>query len=139
MLTHALVFISTFAQSQPESPSCPLRISLLTATPGTELYSTFGHSALRVVNNADSSDLIYNYGTFDFNDPQFYSKFMRGKLLYFVSIDEFRNYMDQYAWEKRGITEQVLDLSCEQKERTLAFLQNTIAKKISPQPVPFFP
>jgi hypothetical protein len=121
-MIHALFFIPAIAQSQPESP-CHLRISLLTATPGTELYSTFGHSALRVVNSSDSTDLIYNYGTFDFEDPGFYSKFIKGKLLYFVSIDEFQNYMAQYAFEKRGITEQVLDLDCGQKEKLLAFLR----------------
>jgi hypothetical protein len=116
------VFSQPISETQTVSP-CHLRISLLTATPGTELYSTFGHSALRVKNSSDSTDWIYNYGTFDFNDPHFYSKFIKGKLLYFVSIDEMQNYLDQYAWEKRGITEQVLDLSCDQKEKLLAFLQ----------------
>jgi len=67
--------------------------------------------------------MIYNYGTFDFDDPSFYSKFVRGKLLYFVSIDKFENFLQEYIDEKRGITEQVLDLSCAEKDNLLAFLQ----------------
>ncbi|HYC39068.1 MAG TPA: DUF4105 domain-containing protein [Chitinophagaceae bacterium] len=103
--------------------TCSLRMSLLTATPGTELYSTFGHSALRVTDTSTNSDIIFNYGTFDFDDPTFYVKFMRGKLLYFVSVEQFNDYLAQYHWEKRGITEQVLQLPCARKLELLAFLR----------------
>ncbi|MBI5856528.1 MAG: DUF4105 domain-containing protein [Sphingobacteriales bacterium] len=102
-----------------QTDSCSLRISLLTCTPGSALYSTFGHSALRVTDSKMQTDVIYNYGTFDFEDPQFYTKFIRGKLLYFVSIDSIENFMLQYQFEKRGITEQELNLSCEQKQQLL--------------------
>jgi hypothetical protein len=103
--------------------SCRFQISLLTCTPGEELYSTFGHSALRVTDRSSRADIIYNYGTFDFDDPNFYSKFTRGKLLYFVSIDGFENFMKAYEFEQRGITEQVLNLSCEDKQKLLNALQ----------------
>ena len=112
-----------FAQADKGiNPECKLRISLLTCTPGTELYSTFGHSALRVVDSIQGIDIIYNYGTFDFTDPDFYTKFVRGKLLYFVSIDEFANFIAEYQYEQRGITEQVLDLSCAEKEKLVTAL-----------------
>ena len=107
--------------SAPKS-GCPLRISLLTCTPGTELYSTFGHSALRVVDNNDSTDIIFNYGTFDFNDPDFYKKFTLGKLLYILSIEEFPDFVQQYQYEGRGITEQELNLGCAEKEKLLSAL-----------------
>ncbi len=119
------IFQNLFAQTDSDRyrEICYLRISLLTCTPGQELYSTFGHSALRVINSTAGTDMIYNYGTFDFDDPSFYSKFVRGKLLYFVSIDKFENFLQEYIDEKRGITEQVLDLSCAEKDNLLAFLQ----------------
>ena len=103
--------------------SCRFQISLLTCTPGEELYSTFGHSALRVTDSSSGADIIYNYGTFDFDDPNFYSKFTRGKLLYFVSIEGFENFMKAYEYEQRGITEQVLNLSCEEKEKLVNALK----------------
>ena len=113
-----VLFSFCFLQSlYAQDSTCRLRVSLLTCSPGEELYSTFGHSALRVVDVAKSTDLIYNYGTFDFDDPAFYSKFTRGKLLYFVSVDLFQNFVAQYEYEQRGITEQVLNLSCSEKEK----------------------
>jgi len=112
-----------FAQQDSNNRNCHFRISLLTCTPGSELYSTFGHSALRVLDSVASTDIIYNYGTFDFDDPNFYSKFTRGKLLYFVSLERFDSFVQQYQYEQRGITEQVFDLSCEEKQRLVHALQ----------------
>ena len=102
---------SSFAQD-----SCGIRISLLTCTPGTELYSTFGHSALRVVDSDNNTDLVFNYGTFEF-DSDFYQKFVKGKLLYFVSIDTLSYFLYEYEYYKRGITEQAINISCQEKQR----------------------
>lgn len=92
-----------------------LRISLLTCSPGQELYSVFGHSALRVVDSAAGTDIVYNYGTFDFNDPDFYTKFVRGRLRYFLSQSSFADFMYEYAYFKRPVKEQVLSISSEEK------------------------
>lgn len=109
-------------QAQSDSV-CNFRISLLTCSPGEELYSTFGHSALRVTDSAAGIDIIYNYGTFDFDDPSFYTKFIRGKLLYFVSVERLEDFLQEYIYEKRGVTEQVLNLSCNEKEKLAAALR----------------
>lgn len=121
LLTLLSVHFSKLTFSQPDS--CNLQISLLTCSPGEELYSTFGHSAIRVSDSGSGTDIIYNYGTFDFEDPDFYMKFIRGKLLYFVSIDETPNFIYQYQYEKRGIIEQTFKLSCEEKKKLVAALQ----------------
>jgi len=112
----------TFYFSSAQTDSCGIRISLLTCTPGTELYSTFGHSAFRVVDSMNNTDLVFNYGTFDFYDPDFYSKFVKGKLLYYVSIDSLSSFMAEYEYYKRGITEQSLNISCKEKQRLAALL-----------------
>jgi hypothetical protein len=117
------ICFSTKAQSAAATvQGCNIRISLLTCSPGTELYSTFGHSALRVIDESTNTDIVFNYGTFDFDDPHFYEKFIRGKLLYFVSVSSFSDFMLEYQYEGRGVTEQVLDLTCEEKENLLAAL-----------------
>ena len=67
------------------------RISLITAEPGKELYTSFGHSAIRVYDPATGLDLVYNYGTFDFDAPGFYPNFLRGKLNYSLSVYDFKN------------------------------------------------
>ena len=113
-----LIFVatSTAAYSQDSSNTgSRLRISLLTCTPGEDLYATFGHSALRIIDSNSVNDLVYNYGTFDFNDEGFYIKFARGKLRYFVSLTSFTEFIYEYQVTGRGITEQILDLSPAEK------------------------
>ena len=86
------------------------------------MYSTFGHNAFRVVDSSTNTDIVFNYGTFDFYDPDFYEKFVKGKLLYFVAIDSLKSFLQEYEYFKRGVTEQVLDLSCIEKQNMLAAL-----------------
>ena len=120
----AALFVVCFfhcLQAQEDS-ACKIQISLLTCSPGEDLYSTWGHSALRVLDRSTNADLIYNYGTFDFDDPTFYSKFTRGKLLYFVSVEKFENFLEEYQYYHRGIIEQVLDLSCAEKQNLVSAL-----------------
>ncbi len=95
--------------------SSRLRISLLTCTPGAELYSTFGHSALRVVDSSNVTDHVYNFGTFNFEDPGFYLKFVRGQLRYYVNVEEFEDFKFGYITENRGITEQELNFTVAEK------------------------
>lgn len=125
-----LILNSAFAQD-----SSHLRISLLTCTPGEELYSTFGHSAFRIVDsskafNDDWRDAVYNYGTFNFDDDGFYLKFVQGKLLYFVTAEQFDIFKNDYQYnQKRGITEQVLDLSAAEKISIQQFLNNNLKEE----------
>lgn len=112
-----LPFVSIIAQD-----SCRLQISLLTCTPGEELYSTFGHTALRVKDNARGSDIIFNYGTFEFG-PDFYAKFIKGQLRYFLSIENFADFSYSYQYESRSIKEQLLRLGCAEKEKLFSALQ----------------
>lgn len=119
-------FLNQHAAAQDSSQ---LRISLLTCTPGEELYSTFGHSALRLIDSSSHEDIVFNYGTFDFEDPDFYSKFVKGKLLYFVSTESFNDFKTEYQSWNRGITEQVLQLTQEEKIAVKNFLYNNIKEE----------
>lgn len=103
------------ARSFAQQDSCHVRISLLTATPGELLYTTFGHSALRITDSVRNTDIVYNYGTFNFEEPNFYLKFVRGKLPFYLSTDDFDSFMEEYEEDNRGVTEQVLNLTCAEK------------------------
>ena len=131
-----LFLISIFAIQQPllfAQDTSHIRISLLTCTPGEELYSTFGHSGIRLYDSSrainDHQDIVFNYGTFNFDDPGFYMKFIRGKLLYFVSAADFADFKDEYQSTNRGITEQVLNLSAPEKISLEHFLFNNIKEE----------
>lgn len=117
-----LLFTFCFLLSAFAQDSCRLRITLLTCAPGAELYSTFGHTAIRVQDNTTGADEVYNYGTFEFDDD-FYSKFVKGKLLYSLAVQSFPDFLYQYQMESRSVIEQELSFTCVQKEALLAALQ----------------
>ena len=106
-----------------------LRISLLTCTPGAELYSIFGHNALRIVDSAAGTDIVYNYGTFNFNDPDFYTKFVRGKLMYFLSQTSYADFLFEYSYFKRGIIEQELKLNLVEKKALQQFMFENVREE----------
>lgn len=92
------------------------RITLLTCSPGDELYSVFGHSAIRVQDPAYDLDWVFNYGTFDFSDPNFYTNFVKGKLNYILSVSEYHHFEYSYAMENRWIWEQELNITPYEKQ-----------------------
>src|SRR5436853_1941658 len=85
--------------SSAQTDTSHLRISLLTCTPGEDLYSTFGHSALRITDSTSNDDIVFNYGTFDFREPGFYMKFIRGKLTFYLSTDDYDSFIQFYKEE----------------------------------------
>lgn len=93
-----------------------VEISLLTCDPGKELYSSFGHSAIRV-RQEGGQDLVFNFGTFDFDTPNFYGKFTTGKLNYMLSLTTFDRFIFEYDYYQRAMREQVLDLNPAQKQQ----------------------
>ena len=124
LISYFLFLISYSGFSQTDS--CHLRISLLTCGPGEELYSTFGHSAVRVTDSASNEDIVYNYGTFSFDEPGFYTKFVRGKLMYYLSTQDFISFKQDYEQEQRGMIEQVLNLSCNEKNKMAQLLMQNL-------------
>lgn len=129
LISYFLLFISSLSLPKDgfsQTDSCSLRISLLTCSPGEDLYSTFGHSALRVTDSATNDDLVYNYGTFNFDEPGFYTKFVRGKLLYYLSTEPFNSFRQAYEYEGRGMIEQVLNLTCSEKHKMVSLLKENL-------------
>jgi len=106
---------SFLSHAQVTSDSCSMEISLLTCSPGNELYSLFGHTAIRIVDTRRGMDIVYNYGTFDDSDPLFYFYFTRGIMLYSLSVEPLDSFMKEYEDERRSVVEQILNLSCEEK------------------------
>ncbi|MDR6804004.1 putative membrane protein [Dyadobacter sp. BE34] len=104
------------------SPSA--KISLVTVAPGQELYSGFGHSVLWVYDPMTGVDRAFNYGTFSFQEGNFYIKFLRGTLPYSLSVSPLSYQVAHYQEENRSISEQVLNLSIPQKQRLYNFLEN---------------
>ncbi len=94
-------------------------LSLLTCSPGDELYSLFGHSAIRVNDPIVGLDVVFGYGTFDFDTPNFYLKFGNGNLNYWIDTKSYAGFIRQYNYYKQNVTEHRLNLSQNEKQRLM--------------------
>lgn len=118
-----VVFILlTLAASAKAPLSDRAEVSVITCGPYQgEVYSAFGHSAIRVQDPSTGEDWVFNYGTFTF-DPAFYINFPRGDLFYKLGVYPFDQFRDAYIAQNRYVHEQVLDLSTGQKQKIREYL-----------------
>lgn len=126
LLLFILSILSMFqlnAQGNELSPTA--EISILTIGPGDNLNDAFGHNGFRINDGSLGMDIVFGYGEYDFETPNFYLKFAQGKLNYKISLDYFSDFYRQYAIVyNRTIEEQVLDLSQTEKQNLYEFLIN---------------
>lgn len=106
------------------SPTC--KVSVLTCGTGNASYSLFGHTALRVQDPVNALDVVYNYGAFDFNTPNFVMKFAKGDLQYFAAVHTFSDFIAQYQYEERAVFEQELQLTVVQKQAVYNTLNESL-------------
>ena len=119
----AFLFVFSFGFAQQLQLSPEATISVLTIGPGDNLNDSFGHNAFRIKDTARGIDLVYGYGEYDFDAPNFYLKFAQGKLNYLISKTEFSRFYNFYVHYDRTIKEQVLNLTIAEKERLFNYLQ----------------
>lgn len=91
-------------------------VSVITCGLGNEVYSLFGHTAIRIHDLDNNLDIVYNYGAFDFDTPNFVLKFAKGDLNYFITNNRYIDFINQYNYEKRDVYEQELNLPLELKQ-----------------------
>lgn len=96
---------------------------MVTVLAGEDVWTEFGHSAIRVRDPMRGIDLLYNYGTFDFSDPYFIPKFTYGRLDYMLSVGHYTNMLDFYRRLERPVIEQHLSLTAAQRQELFRFLQ----------------
>ncbi len=114
--------ITLYAQKVTLSENA--EVSILTIGPGQQLYDSFGHNAYRVKDPMQNIDVVYNYGTYDFDTPNFYLKFAQGKLMYQLAFNNYKPFYNYYVRQNRWIKEQVLNISLTEKQAMFDFLQN---------------
>ena len=96
---------TTYAQNDNDTI-----VYLLTCKPGTETYSIYGHSAIRIVDRYSGTDIVYNWGVFDFTTPNFTWKFAKGRLDYMLERGTMDNFLRIYHYEERGVISQRINL-----------------------------
>ena len=106
-----------------------IQFSLLTCSPGTEIYSLFGHTAIRYQNYTQNKDLVFNYGMFSFSSPNFIYRFVKGETDYQLGVNDFRSFEAEYMFRGSSVYQQILNLTYEEKLK----LQNLLFTNYLPQ------
>lgn len=128
-IVFAVLLIITINYGFAQTPilSENARVSVLTCGTGNESYSLFGHTAIRISDPSQSIDLVYNYGAFDFNTPNFVAKFTKGDLQYFAVTHPYTDFINQYNYEKRSVYEQELNIPNSLKQKLFENLNISLA------------
>ena len=133
-IIYVFILLSVFpltANSYSLTYSDSVEISLLTCTPGTEFWAQYGHTAIRYNDIANKNDLAINYGLFSFDQPYFIPRFVLGKTDYKVGLSTTDDMLLAYSYEGRGVFEQVLDLTREEKYQIyLALKKNLLPENV---------
>ena len=102
---------------QAKALSPQAQISILTSSPSdVAVFTLYGHTALRVYDDAAGLDIVFNYGIFEYEKPNFLYRFAKGECDYMLGTDPFSRYLYSYILRGSGIYEQVLNLLPEEKE-----------------------
>lgn len=120
-----LFFLSFFStQAQELSFSDSARISLITCSPGPEVYAKFGHTAIRIVDQNPKIDVVFNYGLFSFETSNFYFKFIKGETDYQLGVFETAYFLPEYKERNSNVWEQKLNLTVTEKRRLINSLMD---------------
>ena len=109
-----LILLIMICASLPIHATDSIRVSLLTCEPGQDIYTLFGHTAIRLENLTTGEDLVYNYGLFSFDTPNFILKFLTGLTDYRLGKEPFNRFAFVYAMRGWPIHQQTLNLTNEE-------------------------
>lgn len=122
LLFLVLLLSFSFLKAQENILSEQSEISVLTIAPGASLNDAFGHNAFRIKDPQSNLDVTYDYGRFDFEAPNFYLNFAKGKLNYSIGSMGFYDFIRFYVSQNRTVKEQILNLTPNEKQSLYNFL-----------------
>lgn len=126
VLTFILSVVNATAGAQSMRNPDSIQISLLTCSPGKEVWAQYGHTAIRYYDKESGEDLAINYGIFSLDQTYFIPRFVLGMTDYRMGVQPMDMFLAQYSYEERGVVEQVLNLSAEDKEVIYKALQENM-------------
>lgn len=100
-----------------------IRLSLLTCAPGEEIYSLFGHTAIRYEDPSKGIDVVFHYGLFSFDTPYFPLRFSLGQADYKMGATDYSHFAAEYDYFGRSVWQQTLNLTSEEKSELIRLLQ----------------
>ena len=126
VLTFILSVVNATVGAQSMTNPDRIQISLLTCSPGKEVWAQYGHTAIRYYDKESGEDLAINYGIFSLDQTYFIPRFVLGMTDYRMGVQPMDMFLAQYSYEGRGVVEQILNLSVDDKEVIYKALQENM-------------
>lgn len=126
ILSFIFILFHLIGFSQNPNLSENTSVSIFTCGRGNELYTTFGHTAIRIKDSINNLDVVYNYGAFDFRTDNFYLKFVKGDLQYFINANSYEDFIFEYQSENREVVEQTLSFPLVKKQELFDILNASL-------------
>ena len=120
------VILLGYCRAVFSQPSNDTLVYLITCGPGTETYSIYGHSALRIVIPEKQTDNVYNWGVFDYNTPNFAWKFAKGRLDYMLDTEVFKGFLQGYFFEKRYVYSQKINIDAKETRKLIELINENL-------------
>ena len=117
-----LLFLFPGAKAQNDS----INAYLLTCEPGKAIYELYGHTAIWIEDSINGTDVVFNYGLFDFDTPHFIWRFTLGKTDYMVGATSLKNFLREYVRRGSEVFAQPLNLSQTEARRLYYLLTENI-------------
>jgi hypothetical protein len=92
-----------------------LSVAIITYGPGEFVFEKFGHIALALTDSTTGQDIAFNWGMFDFNQPNFLGRFLTGDTKYWMAGYRTADFNAAYMGENRTIRKQALQLTAVQR------------------------
>jgi hypothetical protein len=120
-----VAFVAAFAGAglRAQEPGSELRVSVITIGPGAQVWERFGHNAIMLENTRTGQAVWYNYGMFDFGAKDFWPRFMKGDMRYWMQGGMVRLELPFYFQSNRTVWAQELDLEPAQRVEIERFLE----------------
>lgn len=110
----AVLMLLSVQSARSQRVSDDITVSVLTCSPGQLVYELYGHTAIRVVDHTLGTDVVFNYGVFDFRREHFEWHFVLGETDYMVAPLPYALFADEYVRRGSSIVSQELNLTREE-------------------------
>ena len=105
-----LLFFSLNTKADSKKENEEIKISILSIGEGQSLADAFGHTGIRIIDKKTNNDVVFNFGIYDYNAPNFYSNFVKGRPVYKLGVQNYISFINNYIKQDRYIIEHVINL-----------------------------
>jgi hypothetical protein len=117
-----LLFFSLNTKADSKKENEEIKISILSIGEGQSLADAFGHTGIRIIDKKTNNDVVFNFGIYDYNAPNFYSNFVKGRPVYKLGVQNYISFINNYIKQDRYIIEHVINLDKKATQKIINLL-----------------